>query len=111
VQCLIELAPDSPAVVLLACDQPLVTGKTVEGLVQQWRKTGKAIVASSYSNTLGVPALFGSSCFQELMQLKQNSGAKPIILANRDRVADVHFPEGAGDIDTIEDYERLTSNR
>ena len=64
-------------------------------------------MASSYSNTLGVPALFDRSYFEELLRLNDESGAKSIILANRERVAELPFPEGKIDIDTVEDYERF----
>jgi molybdenum cofactor cytidylyltransferase len=64
-------------------------------------------VASSYSSTLGVPALFDHSCFPELLALDDKSGAKAIILSNPERVAEFAFPEGRIDIDTTEDLERL----
>ena len=108
-QRLIDVAPEVEAAVLLVCDQPFVSGETVAILQQRWRETGKAIVASRYSNTLGVPALFSNVCFQDLLSLQKDTGAKPIILANRERVAEVPFPEGAFDIDTIRDYQELTS--
>jgi hypothetical protein len=36
------------------------------------------------------------------------SGAKSVIVRNRQRVTEVIFPEGKIDIDTAEDYKRLT---
>ena len=108
---LLELSADSKAVILLVCDQPFVTGAIVNGLIQAWRDTGKAIVASSYSGTLGVPALFGSFCFNELLHLPDDSGAKPVIMKSPERVAAFPFPEGATDIDTPADYESLGTGR
>ena len=110
VQHLLKASPANNAVILTVCDQPFVRSKNILDLIIQWNKTGKPIVASAYSNTLGVPALFDSSCFDELLQLSGDTGAKSIILEDRARVAEVCFPEGASDIDTVEDYERLTSN-
>jgi len=104
---LLELAPDTRAVTLLVCDQPFVTGTIVNGLIQHWRDTGKSIVASSYSETLGVPALFGSTCFPQLLKIRDDSRAKPVIMENSERVTAVPFPEGAIDIDTVADYDRL----
>lgn len=100
--------PAPQAVVLLSCDQPFVNADLITQLVQQWRLTNKPIVASSYSHTLGIPALFDSSCFDELLQLPDESGAKPIILREIERVAAVHFPEGEKDIDTPDDYRRMS---
>jgi molybdenum cofactor cytidylyltransferase len=97
------------AIVLLVCDQPFVDSGVIRSLIALRDKTGKAIVASSYSRTLGVPALFDRICFRELRTLADDSGAKPIILANPERVAKFSFPEGARDIDTSADYDAAAS--
>jgi molybdenum cofactor cytidylyltransferase len=91
------------------CDQPFVTGAIIAKLNERWAITGKTIVASRYSNTLGVPALFDRSCFAELLAVDQEQGAKPIILRNPARLAELAFPEGANDIDTISDYQAAQS--
>jgi molybdenum cofactor cytidylyltransferase len=103
-----ELAPDAEAIIILVCDQPLVNDQTVANLIERWVETRKPIVASSYSDTLGVPALFDSSCFGELLQLRGDTGAKSIIVRDPARVTEISFPEGAHDIDTVPDYEALT---
>ena len=107
VESAVNQAPDIEAIVLLTCDQPFVKTDTIERLIVMREKTKKAIVASSYSETLGVPALFDRSCFQELLTLPDDSGAKSIILSNHERVAELLFPEGKIDIDTAADYEKL----
>jgi len=107
IQHLNKIAPDTKAVVLLVCDQPFVTGKIVSRLIKRWIVTSKPIAASSYANTLGVPALFGSSCFNELLRIENDHGAKSVILANPDRVTEMPFPGGASDIDSAQDYEFL----
>ena len=106
---LIDNAPTLEAVVLLVCDQPFVEARTIARLITLREKTKRAIVASRYANTLGVPALFGRSCFQELLALDNATGAKTVILSNRERVAEFPFPEGRIDIDTLDDYEKLLS--
>ena len=109
VESAVNQAPDIEAIVLLTCDQPFLKTDTIECLIAMRGKTKKAIVASSYSETLGVPALFDRSCFQELLALDDETGAKAIILSNRERVAELLFPEGKIDIDTVADYEKLTA--
>ena len=109
VESVVNQAPDIEAIVLLACDQPFLKTDTIECLIAMRGKTKKAIVASSYSETLGVPALFDRSCFQELLTLDDETGAKAIILSNRERVAELLFPEGNIDIDTAADYKKLTA--
>src|ERR1700682_5801719 len=90
----VQGAIDNPtkAIVLLTCDQPFVEGQTIRELIALYEKTKKAIVASSYSDTLGVPALFDRSCFAELLALDDDSGAKPIILVKRERKVALPFP-------------------
>jgi len=105
---LIDNHPEVGAVVLLVCDQPFVDCDVVNRLIALRNETGKPIVASSYADTLGVPALFDRSCFDELLALDQDQGAKSIILSNRARVTELPFPKGNVDIDTHEDWERLT---
>src|SRR6266404_6081469 len=80
----------------------------------QWKRgialretTGKSIVASSYADTLGVPALFDRSLFPELLSLGDKAGAKSIISRNRNRVEEFAFSQGEVDIDTWEDWAKL----
>ena len=106
VQNLLSQASNLEAIVLLVCDQPFVDARVIKGLVELRQKANKSIVASAYSGTLGVPALFDGSCFQELLALGNDTGAKSIILSKRERVAEFRFPEGTIDIDTTADLEK-----
>ncbi|MEY2518979.1 MAG: molybdenum cofactor cytidylyltransferase [Verrucomicrobiota bacterium] len=99
--------PDLDAVVILACDQPFVEASTIAALMAAHERSGKPIVASSYANTLGIPAFFDRSCFDALLALPEQSGAKAIIESRPDDVASIEFEKGAIDIDTPADFERL----
>jgi molybdenum cofactor cytidylyltransferase len=101
------LAPQARAVVLLTCDQPSVQSETIAALIAEHEKTGKPIVASRYAETLGVPAVFDRSCFNDLLSLRGDSGAKSLIARRPGDVASIAFEEGAIDIDTPEDFARL----
>jgi molybdenum cofactor cytidylyltransferase len=107
VQALTDHAPDVQAILLLVCDQPAVSAPFIERLIATREATKKDIVASSYADTAGVPAIFDRSLFKELLAIGDESGAKSIILRNPGRVAQFAFPEGAIDIDTWEDWEEL----
>lgn len=100
-----ENPPD--AVVLLACDQPFVDATLIAALIAQANTSTLPIVASSYAETLGIPALFARTCFEELLRLPPAAGAKRIITAAPARVATVAFPQGAIDLDTPADLARL----
>jgi molybdenum cofactor cytidylyltransferase len=91
------------AVVLLACDQPAVDGRVIRLLVERYDRTGRAVVASQYFGTLGIPALFDKSCFAELRFLPDDRGAKAVIQADPGRVTAFEFSDGAFDIDSARD--------
>jgi molybdenum cofactor cytidylyltransferase len=95
------------AVVLLACDQPYLDASIVSQLIAARIETGKPIVASSYADTLGVPALFDRSCFDDLLALPDDSGAKSLMAARPNDIAVIPFEKGAIDIDTPADFQRL----
>lgn len=99
--------PDIKNVILMLCDQPFVSTE----LLAQLRKTrlndGKSIVACSYNNTYGVPAMFNQRYFKELLALSGEVGAKEIISNNIDKVEFIEFPKGGIDIDTTKDLSFL----
>jgi len=97
-------------VILMVCDQPFVDPILLNKLIEEKTKGNKKIVASAYSETLGVPALFDKSIFPELLSLKGSEGAKKILLTYSKDVAKVPFPLGHVDIDTMEDYNDLATN-
>jgi molybdenum cofactor cytidylyltransferase len=108
-QHLLGAHPPADAVVLLACDQPFVDARTISALVTMQEDSGKPIVASRYANAFGVPALFDRSFFAALLALPDDSGAKTLIESRGNAVAEIAFEEGAIDIDTPSDFERLRS--
>lgn len=98
---------DLTAILFLACDQPLVRPEDLRGLIELQRTTGKPIAASTYAETLGIPALFTREFFPDLLALSGDRGAKELIRAQREEVAVFPLPAGAIDIDTASDYQRL----
>jgi molybdenum cofactor cytidylyltransferase len=101
--------PALDALLLVVCDQYVVTTEILQMLVKARMKNNHAIMASEYSGTIGVPAIFDRAYFDELLTLPDDSGAKSIILKNRAYVGSVPFPEGALDIDSLEDVEKLST--
>lgn len=100
-------AEDLDAVLYMTVDQPLVTPKILDGLVEAYIDSGAPVVACSYDDTLGVPALFDRSLFDSLKGLEGDSGAKQIILQHREEALAVECPEAGADVDTEEDLLRL----
>lgn len=105
----LELNPNCQKCIFAVCDQPFVNATLFENLIQESQKTNSGIVASSYSETLGTPVLFHQKYFVELLELKGQEGAKKLIKKHAEDVASVSFEKGNIDIDTEEDYEKLSS--
>ena len=61
--------------------------------------------ACAYGGTLGVPAVLPRRLFHDLLALRGDHGAKPILL--REKAAALPFPEGKTDLDTPEELERF----
>lgn len=101
--------PNIDAVVFMLCDQPLISSTMLLKLIALYEETDAAIVASEYEDTLGVPALFDRSTFDELLKLSGDEGARSVIRKHNDRVQRVSMPEAGFDIDSLTDVEALRS--
>lgn len=95
------------AVLILVCDQPFISSLLLSELITKAKQTGKGIIASAYSDTLGTPVLFNKKYFDQLLTVTGQSGAKRIIQQFAADTASVEFPGGATDIDTPDDYKAL----
>ena len=102
-------APDLRGVVLMLCDQPLVSAAALDALAQRHAETGCPLVASGYGGTRGVPAFLSRALFPELRALPDAQGAKPILARHAAETLVLPLPEGMWDVDTAADYERLRS--
>jgi molybdenum cofactor cytidylyltransferase len=100
---------DVAAAVLMVCDQPHVTAEVVSSLVAAHRATGHPLVASAYGGGFGVPALFGRALFAELTGLEGTAGAKQIIKRHTSEAHFLPLTGGEVDVDTPEDFSRLTA--
>lgn len=101
--------PDLEAVIIMLCDQPGVTPRTIDRLAEKYGQTGMPIIACNYEGTAGVPALFGYEMFGELLALEGDRGAKCLIEKYEDSLVTlIHAPEAAFDVDTESDVEKLS---
>ena len=101
---IMERIPTLDTVIIMVCDQPLVTAEHLSELKDTHLKSGKRIVASRYSGTTGVPVLFHKTFFTEIMNLANGEGAKKIIQLHPGETNAIDFPDGSIDIDTPEDF-------
>lgn len=100
-------ADELRAAIVMVCDQPFADAILFGKIIETYKETGALVVACAYQNTLGVPALFDRKLFPELLALDASTGAKQLIKKYEAQTALVPFPEGAFDVDTPADYEKL----
>jgi len=91
------------AVVIMLCDQPLVSAQFLNRLVAVHQSSGKGIVAAEYGGEGGVPALFSRAYYPELAALRGSRGAKPVIVRYANQAERIPWPEAAIDVDRRED--------
>jgi molybdenum cofactor cytidylyltransferase len=103
--------PKADAIVLVVCDQPALSSKHLDHLIEVYQKSKKAIVASYYAGAPGVPALIDKTLFPELMKIEDSYGAKKVIQQHLDQAELVDFDEGAIDIDTPEEYQKYIKSK
>lgn len=104
VNMVLDVYPSVEAVIIMLCDQPFVKTPLINKMISEYNRTKKAVIASFYNGTAGVPALFSRSLFNDLVALRGSEGAKKLILQHERDLLLIPFPEGAVDIDTPEDY-------
>lgn len=93
------------ALVMLA-DQPLVDGKAVARILGAFDDAHR-IIASSYDDTIGVPALFGREHLEDLTRLSGDSGAGRWLRARLPEVTTIPLKQAGFDVDTPSDAARL----
>jgi molybdenum cofactor cytidylyltransferase len=106
---ILKMAPHLEAILVMVCDQPLLTALHLKELSEKKIKEKALIVASGYAGTKGVPAIFDRLIFSALLQLGDREGAKKMLSENSIPVVD--FPGGATDLDTPEDYRLFIESR
>jgi molybdenum cofactor cytidylyltransferase len=110
IQALLDRNTAVAATILLLCDQPFVSVQIIQQLRSIYDVTDRSIVASSYQNTVGVPALFDRKLFPELLELDRLEGAKTVIQRHKNTIETLNFPQGLIDLDTPKDYQFILSN-
>lgn len=97
--------PNLSGIFIMLCDQPRIPHERYERLLSTFEASRERIVAASYGESSGVPAIFPKWAFDEMSQLPDEAGAKKIIARHApSAVVAIDIPEASWDIDTPEDY-------
>ena len=103
-----RLKEEPKAVLVMLADQPNIDANYLNILIKLHEKNNE-IVASVYNKTKGVPAIFPSTVFKSLLEIKGDKGAK-LFLNNTSFTVlhlDMESTSVLKDIDTPEDYKAL----
>ncbi|WP_282179888.1 nucleotidyltransferase family protein [Maribacter stanieri] len=94
---------------ILIClvDQPLLTPKYLQSIVDVFKMHPTKIIATNYGNKAGVPALFPKLLFQKLCELEGDYGAKDILNNQQHAIIQLEAGNQIRDIDTKEEYNQL----
>lgn len=101
---LAECLPAARGVALLTCDQPAVQAAHLRELAAA--QQGGAVTASTYTGSVGLPAVFPAALFPELHALAGDGGCSELLGRHAARLVSVPLPGGEVDVDTPEDWAR-----
>ncbi|MEP6732171.1 MAG: nucleotidyltransferase family protein [bacterium] len=97
------LPMDIDAVVIALGDQPLALPSVTKEICERWRLGNVAAVVVEYRDGRGHPVLFGRECFDALLALHGDVGARSVINALGGRVAHVSVDAPMpADVDTVD---------
>lgn len=88
-------------------DLPLIEQDHYELLIDKSLTTNKRIMITKYKSNSGVPAVFEKSLFNELSNLSDDDGAKPLIQKYKKEVSAVPTETPYFDVDTPDAYQKL----
>ena len=104
----VEHLPDSEAAMFALADQPFVTTREYQLVLNAYAKHEQPIVSVRYGDVMAPPHLFEKEFFPELAQLEH--GARSVLLRHLERTTILRFPADLlVDVDSPEDYELAKS--
>ena len=89
---------------ILLGDQPLITAKYLNKMIDTFKNHDGKIVASKYNNTLGVPTIIPNRYYNQLLKLKGDKGAKDFLNTNTKEIIPLENIN-LMDIDTQKEYQ------
>ncbi len=102
-----SVSADATSVLVCLADHPLVTAATYHTLLEQHRQQPEAIIIPSHLGKKGHPTLFPKLVLQKLSQF---NSLRELIRSEANRVRLVAVPDMGVvlDMDTPEDYQKIT---
>jgi len=100
---------DVDGAIVMPVDMPLVTSDTMQRVITAFLTQRPPIARAVYRGRHGHPVLFSPQVFDELRGADPGIGAKAVVHAHADAIADVDVDDAAvlRDVDTPDDYRQL----
>lgn len=110
--CGLEAVGDAPGAVMTLVDHPLVLTQTYRRLIDELRKSPESIVVPTVDSKRGHPIVFGARHFGRFLSAPLRVGARSVLAGGGVPVREVPVddPGIRANIDTPEDYRRLTGD-
>jgi len=102
--------PDNIAgVVFLLADQPTLVPQTIAALIDRYWRTLAPLVIPEFEGRTGNPILIDRQLFTDLMAVRGDTGARPVVKAHIANATRVVVPDAAilRDVDTPQDLDEL----
>jgi molybdenum cofactor cytidylyltransferase len=108
IQCAIRSLPADETAGLLLCpvDHPLISSQLVSRLIAEFDSDRKLIVVPTHQGRRGHPVIFHASLYAELLDASPNIGARQVVWAHPDAIAEIETDE-AGVILNLNDPETM----
>jgi molybdenum cofactor cytidylyltransferase len=108
IQSAIRSLPADQTAGLLLCpvDHPLISSQLVSRLVAEFDSDRKLIVVPTHQGRRGHPVIFHASVYAELLDASPNVGARQVVWAHPDAIAEIETDE-AGVILNLNDPETM----
>jgi molybdenum cofactor cytidylyltransferase len=103
------VSQETKAAIVALGDQPLLSVRTIDLMVDKFLETGGPIVAPFFQRHRGNPVLFDRSLFPDLRNVKGDTGAKALLGRLSEKVMKVQVDDMGVlfDVDNENDYARL----
>jgi len=101
---MLQFNPNVQSVLIAVSDQPLLEASYYKTLINKFLSSSCKIVSSSYSEQYGVPVMYDSIFFDDLLKMKGDQGAKHLLHKHSNQMVSVEAGTLAVDLDTLDKY-------
>ena len=100
---------ESEAFLIALGDQPLISPKIINRLIEKYQSSGVGIVTVMHQSLRGHPVIISKKYLQEILALNGDIGARDLLKQHLDDTTSINIEssEEFFDIDKTQDYEKL----